>query len=160
MKSSDGEKVFYGAHDKVTATGAVELWLQAVEESMRSILKKELQKCLNQTQNKRNLDHRVSLVKQFPGQLVITASQLEWTRATEAALKSVQIQQQPKALKNAKAKQHALIKKYVENVVDPQLENINRLKIVALITIEQHAREVMEKMLNKKCESITSFEWI
>ena len=40
------------------------------------------------------------------------------------------------------------------------LTKIQRLKIVALVTIEVHARDIVEKMIKSGCSDITAFEWL
>ena len=40
------------------------------------------------------------------------------------------------------------------------LTKMERLKYVALVTIEVHAREIIEKMLKSGCSSRMAFEWL
>ena len=40
------------------------------------------------------------------------------------------------------------------------LTKIQRQKIVALVTIEVHARDVIEKMIKSGCGDVTAFEWL
>ena len=40
------------------------------------------------------------------------------------------------------------------------LTKLQRLKLVALVTIEVHARDVIEKMIKSGCSDVTAFEWL
>ena len=40
------------------------------------------------------------------------------------------------------------------------LTRIQRLKLVALITIEVHARDVIEKMIKAGCSDVNAFDWL
>ena len=40
------------------------------------------------------------------------------------------------------------------------LTKIQRLKLVALITIEVHARDVIEKMIKTGCSDVNAFDWL
>ena len=40
------------------------------------------------------------------------------------------------------------------------LTKIQRLKMVALITIEVHARDVIEKMIKTGCADVNAFDWL
>lgn len=40
------------------------------------------------------------------------------------------------------------------------LTKIQRLKLVALITIEVHARDVIEKMMKAGCSDVNAFDWL
>ena len=40
------------------------------------------------------------------------------------------------------------------------MTKLERLKLVALVTIEVHAREIIEKMLKSGCNNRQAFEWL
>lgn len=40
------------------------------------------------------------------------------------------------------------------------LTKIQRLKLVALVTIEVHARDVIEKMVKSGCSDVNAFDWL
>lgn len=40
------------------------------------------------------------------------------------------------------------------------LTKIQRLKIVGLVTIEVHARDIIEKLIKSGCNDVTAFEWL
>jgi dynein heavy chain len=51
------------------------------------------------------------------------------------------------------------VRNYVELVEKPGLPLLNRFKLIALITIEEHNREIIDKLLNKKVTSVNDFDW-
>lgn len=40
------------------------------------------------------------------------------------------------------------------------LTKLQRLKIVALVTIEVHGRDVIEKLIKSGCSDVSAFEWL
>ena len=52
-----------------------------------------------------------------------------------------------------------MLNKFSE-MIRGSLTKIQRQKIVALVTIEVHARDVIEKMIKSGCGDVTAFEWL
>ena len=52
-----------------------------------------------------------------------------------------------------------MLNKFSE-MIRGNLTKIQRQKIVALVTIEVHARDVIEKMIKSGCGDVTAFEWL
>lgn len=63
-----------------------------------------------------------------------------------------------KGWKFVKEEKHAFITELVKLIRKPTTE-CDRLKLVALITIEVHAKEIIDQ-LSKVCFSPTSFDWL
>ena len=55
--------------------------------------------------------------------------------------------------------QISMLNKFSE-MIRGNLTKIQRQKIVALVTIEVHARDVIEKMIKSGCGDISAFEWL
>lgn len=101
MNSSDGEAVtFIGP---TTLDGPVEAWLCDIEKNMRMTLKEELKKCKGNL--RRMLNKRDKWVKEHPGQMCITASQMQWTADVTKALGLTKERGDKKPLKSLKKKQ-------------------------------------------------------
>lgn len=64
-----------------------------------------------------------------------------------------------KGLKLAKKRQVMYLNKLADIVRQP-LDKVSRKKVVALITIELHTRDVMERMIRADCSGIDDFEWL
>ncbi|XP_078526452.1 dynein axonemal heavy chain 2 isoform X1 [Lissotriton helveticus] len=155
MFSADGEYVEF-THP-VLLEGPVEAWLYDVERTMRWTLKELLRNC--RAALKKMPTKRDKWVKDWAGQMVITASQIQWTTDVTKSLISAKERADKKFLKVMKKKQVSLLNKYSESIRG-NLSKILRLKIVALVTVEVHARDVIEKMLKSGVMDVTSFEWL
>ena len=63
------------------------------------------------------------------------------------------------ALKLLKKSQTKYLAKLTDMIRRP-LTKIERNKLVALITIEVHARDVQDRLIQFKCDSPTNFNWL
>ena len=55
--------------------------------------------------------------------------------------------------------QVAMLSKFSE-AIRSNLTKIQRLKIVGIVTVEVHARDIIEKLIKTGCNDITAFEWL
>ena len=155
MNSSEGESVaFVGA---TTLDGPVEAWLCDIEKNMRLTLKEELKKC--KANLRRMLNKRDKWIREHPGQMCISASQIQWTADTTKALGLTKERGDKKALKSLKKKQVAMLNKFSE-MIRTNLTKMQRSKVVALVTIEVHARDIIEKLVKSGCSDASAFEWL
>ncbi len=155
MFSQEGEEVaFLGP---LSLEGPVEAWLCDVESTMRSTLKDLLKSC--KVALKKNLTKRDRWLKDWPGQLCITASQMQWTADCTRALQQVKARGDKKPLKSLKKKQTHMLNKFSE-IIRGNLAKMLRLKVVALVTIEIHARDVIEKLAKSNCSDVNGFDWL
>ncbi|KAJ3206517.1 Dynein heavy chain 2, axonemal [Entophlyctis luteolus] len=152
MHSGDGEFVSY--FNPVVIEGPVEGWLTDIESVMRSTLRKLLLGCLV-AQKKSKKD---KWIKEWPGQLLITSGLVTWTQDCSKSLQEVE-KGDKHALKTLKKKQISGLKKLADLIRSP-LSKVERKKIIALITVEVHSRDVIEKMAKQGCSSVTAFEWL
>uniref|UniRef100_A0ABM5EJD6 Dynein axonemal heavy chain 2 isoform X2 n=1 Tax=Pogona vitticeps TaxID=103695 RepID=A0ABM5EJD6_9SAUR len=155
MFSLDGEYVDF-THS-VLLEGPVEEWLCDVERAMRWTLREVLRNC--RLALKKMLTKRDKWVKEWPGQMVITASQIQWTADVSKCLATCKERGDKKYLKVMKKKQVSMLNKYSE-AIRGNLTKIMRLKIVALVTVEVHARDVIERLYKSGLIDVTSFEWL
>lgn len=140
----------------VKLEGPVEVWLGAVEARMIESLRQHLVKCHSMNINPKSMK-KEKWVKEFLGQLLITSGQIAWTDDCAKALVRVE-KGQKNALKMLKRSQTKYIAKLTELIRKP-LTKVERSKLVALITIEVHARDVQDMMIQKKTETVTNFNW-
>lgn len=155
MFSSDGEFVEFWPN--MIVEGPVEAWLCDVERTMRHNLKEILVN--TRSALKKNLNKRDKWIKDWSGQLTITASQIQWTTDVTKALGQVKERGDKKSLKVLKKKQVIMLDKYSE-AIRSNLTKIQRLKVVAIVTIEVHGRDIIEKLIKSGCNDITAFEWL
>ena len=64
-----------------------------------------------------------------------------------------------KGLKLVRKRQVLFLNKLADIVRD-KLDKVTRKKVVALITMEIHSRDVMERMIKAGCSSVEDFEWL
>ncbi|XP_055262069.1 dynein axonemal heavy chain 2 isoform X3 [Moschus berezovskii] len=155
MFSGDGEYIDF-LHP-VLLEGPVESWLGDVERTMRVTLRDLLRNC--RLALKKFLNKRDKWVKEWAGQMVITASQIQWTADVTKCLLTAKERADKKILKVMKKKQVSILNKYSE-AIRGNLTKIMRLKIVALVTIEVHARDVLEKLYKSGLMDVSSFDWL
>uniref|UniRef100_W5N7B2 Dynein axonemal heavy chain 2 n=1 Tax=Lepisosteus oculatus TaxID=7918 RepID=W5N7B2_LEPOC len=105
MFSADGEYVEF-THP-VLLEGPVEAWLCDVERTMRWSLKDSLKNC--RLALKKMTGKRDKWVKDWPGQMLITASQIQWTTDVTKSLLTSKERADKNALKVMKKKQVSLL---------------------------------------------------
>ncbi|KFH07428.1 putative dynein-1-alpha heavy chain, flagellar inner arm I1 complex [Toxoplasma gondii VAND] len=154
MIAPDGEKVKFQPKN-VVLEGPVEVWLNKVEKGMRETLKRLLVSTHQANLAKGTKKER--WVLECCGQLAITSSQIAWTSDTENALRKI-AKGNKNALKQLKKQQCRYLSKLIDLVRKP-LTPVEQSKIVSLITIEVHARDVQEKLIQMRCENDNCFVW-
>ena len=85
---------------------------------------------------------------------------MSWTTEVTQALIQLEATGQVNALKKARATYKKKVENYVELVEKPGLANLTRIKLIALITIEEHNREIVERLYQQKIQSPRHFEWL
>ncbi|XP_063786889.1 dynein axonemal heavy chain 2 [Pseudophryne corroboree] len=155
MFSAEGEYVEF-THP-VLLEGPVEAWLCDIERTMRWTLKDLLRNC--RLALKKMTTKRDKWVKDWAGQMLITSSQIQWTTDVTKSLATAKERADKKFLKTMKKKQVSMLNKY-SDAIRGNLTKTLRLKLVALVTVEVHARDVIDKMLKSGCTDVTSFEWL
>ncbi|VDP80672.1 unnamed protein product [Echinostoma caproni] len=155
MFSLDGEEVAF--RSKVRLDGPVESWLCDVEEQMYKTLRDMLREC--RVALKKAAAKRDKFVKEWPGQLCITSSQIQWTADVTRALQLVGQRQDKKPLKSLRRKQRNLLEKFSE-MIRTNLTKVQRLKINGLVVIEVHQRDIIERLYKVGCNDINAFDWL
>ncbi|XP_070849918.1 dynein axonemal heavy chain 2 [Chaetodon trifascialis] len=155
MSSADGEFVAFTSPVKLDRP--VEVWLCDVEKTMRITLKYCLSDCL--VALKKMKGQRDKWVRDWPGQMLITASQIQWTTDVTNSLITSKDRGDKSSLKTMKKKQVSMLQCYSETIRG-NLSKVLRLKIVALVTVEVHARDVIDKLAKAGCNDINAFEWL
>ncbi|XP_073510575.1 dynein axonemal heavy chain 2 isoform X2 [Phyllobates terribilis] len=155
MFSAEGEYVEFT--NPVLLEGPVEAWLCDIERTMRWTLKDLLRNC--RLALKKMSSKRDKWVKEWAGQMLITSSQIQWTTDVTKSLVTAKERADKKYLKVMKKKQVSMLNKY-SDAIRGNLTKTLRLKLVALITVEVHARDVIDRMLRSGCMDVSSFEWL
>ena len=149
MFSGEGEQVpFVSPLDPKDKN--VEFWMGELEDmmkaSVRAVLKHSMEEYLEIDRNEWVCKH--------PGQCVLNGSQIHWTREVEES-----IQKGPEGVKEYFDFSNEQLMKTVE-LVRGNLTKQQSICIGALIVIDVHAKDVVEKLVKTKVSSIEDFEWI
>ena len=151
MIAPDGEEAAFA--DSVVIDGAVETWLLVVEKAQQRGIAKLLVNAITAFRGKKE-----KWVREHVGQLLITTGSIMWTTDCTKALASISSGSKG-ALKQTKKKQVTYLNKLTAVIRGP-LTPVDRNKVVSLITMEIHNRDVMEKMIKASCASVSDFEWL
>jgi dynein heavy chain len=136
---------------QVTLDGQVEKWLRDVENKMKDVVKKKVLACRHDLANCGT--KREKWLKIHPGQACITASQIQWTEEVEKSLRDNILK-----LRSDRKKQHLVLKNFTD-MIKKNLTRLERIKLVSLVTIEIHARDVINDLIKNQIKSQSAFEW-
>jgi len=92
-----------------------------------------------------------------PAQLALVTSQIIWTEEVEAALEELESGQED-ALKKYQEICSLRLESLIR-LVQMELSKSDRVKIITVITIDVHNRDVVAALIHKKVESNVDFKW-
>ena len=149
MISAENEVVtFRSKVSPAKARGMVEKWLIQVEDQMVESIRYIIKDAVGDYAK----TERKKWVIEWPGQVVICASQVYWTTETEQAIRN-------NALKMYLEKCTNQINDTV-GLVRGELESGTRITLGALIVIDVHARDVIKQLCEINVTSTNDFEWL
>eukprot|EP00937_MAST-01D_sp_MAST-1D-sp2_P001625 g1625.t1 len=157
MVAKDGEQI--PLPEPFEMTGAVEDWLNGLTEAMRSCLRAQLAEAVDRAQlwGDPSGEPRHRWLFRFPAQIVLNGTQGFWTEESEQALEELEGGSE-ESVKNYKALCDERLQHLIELVLG-KLSKPDRTKIIALITLDVHARDVVQKLVDEKAESTQAFLW-
>eukprot|EP00605_Chrysophyceae_sp_TOSAG23-4_P001019 GSChrysophyteH1.ASY1.ANO1.1120.1 assembled CDS len=137
--------------------GAVENWLNDLVGYMQTTLREVLVNSIADA-GAWELDRpREEWIFNVPAQIALVTSQIIWTEEVEAALEDLE------------GGADDAVKKYVETcngrleglirLVQGELSPSDRVKIITVITIDVHSRDVVQSLVAKKVENNVDFKW-
>ena len=154
MKSAEGEIVPFNSN--VQCEGAVEVWLNKVEAMMFVTLQRLLRDAVSVVQKPNS--KKDTWVKATIGQHLLTSGQVSWT--AECTRQLVELQKNKKAMRTLYARWSQYLER-LAGYIRGNLNSVDRLKLVSLITIELHARDVIEDMARAtNLSGPGSFDWL
>ena len=147
MISGEGERVnFTPSID--ASNKPIEFWMGDMEKSMRESIHNALKKCfLDYTKTP-----RTSWCLQHPGQVVLTTSQIYWTKEVETAFAKNQVKEYFAFLENQLLDTVKLVR--------TKLSKMETTTLNALIVIDVHAKDVVENLERSGVNDKGAFEWI
>ncbi|KAK7201712.1 dynein heavy chain [Novymonas esmeraldas] len=127
----------------------VENWLTEIETMMKLSIRAQLEAGVRDSATMKRQD----FVLKAPGQVAIAVNQIIWTHECEVSLqeRGSLAPYVPTAQKNLMV---------LVETVRQQLTNLQRMNLSGLITIEVHARDIVEQLAKAGVSSIYSFEWV
>ncbi|KAI5076359.1 hypothetical protein GOP47_0008424 [Adiantum capillus-veneris] len=147
MNSAEGEKVPFAT--TMQPLGNVETWLSEVEKKMKQSILQQIKLALAAYKS----TERTDWVQVWPGQVVLCGSSVCWTEQVEGAINSNCLQEY---FDNVQVAQLLAL----TDLVRKPLTRLARLTLGALIVIDVHARDVVQKLLDEKVKAVTDFEWV
>lgn len=149
MFSGENERVALGKNLK--ARGNVEEWLTAVEKRM----KESLHLCMKAGLLDYDTKLRDEWIYLHPGQVVATVAQMTWARDTEIVLRSAD---PLKGMDIWSVEYKAELHKLIVKIRGP-LPKLVRMVIVALVTTDVHARDIIDELQERAVSSVYDFLW-
>eukprot|EP00898_Chlorokybus_atmophyticus_P006606 jgi/Chlat1/6947/Chrsp52S06617 len=150
MVSGEGERVGLGKNLK--ARGNVEQWLTAVEQNMVASLRRLAKAAFQDYARK----PRVEWVMEQPAQLVLMISQVYWVKDVTDSLVSEDV---TRALEEYHKAVCVAQLNDLSGLVRGALSRLQRNVMTALITIDVHARDIVESLISNKVTSPNDFGW-
>jgi dynein heavy chain len=151
MNSGEKEKVKFKKNLK--ARGQVELWLDALQGEMINTLWWLLKAGVADYDNQ----ERTKFVQEHKGQIVATVCQIMWRRQSEIAIEEQGLN--PLALQDWLDINIQQIEQLTA-LVRGELSDILRRIIVALVTVDVHARDIVDELKGLSVSSINEFKWL
>ncbi len=152
-KASDGEMLDFMNH--IPIEGSIESWLAKILDEVQFSVKRSLDGCTKSLKSTK----KDKWVRDWQGQVLITAGAIFWTRGCFRALEMIENGRDKNALRSYRKKQVSLLRRLTVMVRDSSQQKTDHSKIVALITMEVHNRDVIEKLIRSGCQDSNDFTW-
>ena len=157
MVAIDGERV--EMPEEFEMKGEVQVWLNAFTEWMKYTVRATLKHAIATATDWRDPEAkpRHEWLYDYPAQCAITTTQIFWTEETESALDEYEGGQEDavkKYLVQCTADMHELIK-----LVLGKLSKPDRKKVISLITMDVHARDMVQRLVSEKAANTLAFTW-
>jgi dynein heavy chain len=153
MKSKEGEAVQLAT--KVKIKKEVDVWLMELQNQIIATLRKEMKKAVSDYGTQARKDWVMD--PKHPGQTVATVAQIMWCQNTEANIADM-ADENPFSLQEWWDQQVIQIEELTV-LVRGQLSDLQRHVVVALITTDVHARDIVEDLKAQNVASNFDFEW-
>jgi dynein heavy chain len=151
MYSGEGEYVKFDG--ECNCTGAVEVWLAAVVDAMRAALRAEYRAAMPAYEEK----PRSKWIFDYSAQTTILVSRTYFTQQVNDAFAELEGGNED-ALKNLLERQKAQLSEII-NLINGPLSKNDRKKLITLCTIDVHARDVVQRLIEDRCEAADVFAW-
>jgi dynein heavy chain len=155
MIAKDGETVPLCA--PFIMDGEVEHYLNRLTGVMQQSLKVILSDAMEKAASWEVDIPRQEWIFHYPAQLCITGTQIYWTDETQQALEEYEGGQED-AVKRYLQMCNYRLSSLIQLVLG-KLSAADRTKIISLITMDVHSRDVVDRLISSKTEGPTAFTW-
>ncbi|KAL3657725.1 hypothetical protein V7S43_017298 [Phytophthora oleae] len=155
MISKEGEMVQFP--DSHLIHGTVENWFNDLVFVMQDTLRQKIFDAVESSALWGVDCARHTWVFDYPAQVALLGSQIVWTEEVESALEEFE-----NGTEDAIKKYYDVSSVRLEELiklVQGQLAALDRQKIITLITVDVHARDVVQSLITKKVSSSLDFQW-
>ena len=150
MFSNEGERIPFSKPQK--AKNQVETWLDSIQVAMRETLFKLMKSGLSDYAS----SDRKQWVLTHYGQIVATVAQIQWCSSSEFYIN--EMSNNPFSLQEWYDTNETQLAQLTE-LVRGKLTSLQRKIIVALVTTDVHARDIIEDLIKQNVQSIYDFAW-
>ncbi len=142
---------------KANSSIPVEKWLQELELRMTDSVERFIHKSYVAFKEDEDFKRHLWVMEDHPAQGICVAASLKWCETTETMLKEEDdIKENLEWWYTENVKQLTELTKIVSN---PELDQIKRKAVVALITQDVHYRDIIEDLITEEVESYHDFKW-
>ena len=139
----------------VKARGSVEEWLTTIQEMMQTTVKARLKECTFDYHNHSRTDWITEAG--HTGQSIATAAQIMWTAETERVLSLAGDELRTEMAKWEEINCSTLLD--MTAIVRKKIPKLLRRIVVALVTTDVHARDIVIKLNRDKVDTVGNFTW-
>jgi dynein heavy chain len=155
MVAKDGETVDF--YKPFVIQGAVERWLNELTTMQTDTLRYVLEQAIETAVNWEVEKPRHFWVEDYPAQIVLVGTQIYWTEEAQSSLDELEGGQED-AVKKYLGVCNNRLNMLIQRVLG-DLSSDLRNKIIALITLDVHARDTVQRLVDTKAEGPSSFMW-
>ncbi len=159
--SIEKEEVVLSKRVEVNKNDGVEDWLQQLKLTVEATLNKDINDFPVFSAKDKDAHKKLpAYLQQFPGQVVITGVQCEWTADVESCLKAAASDSKDAFTKEYEFYDKQTVPLLAESLKSTKVSKDQRLKLQQLLTVVLHLRDVIMDLKSKQVNSINSFEWM
>lgn len=122
-------------------------------------MRKTLRGVISQALSSYTEETRGDWILSYPGQVVLTVSQIMWTRAV---IRAIQHENSDSANDGLQA-YRSILTNHINKTVELLRSNLSlqhRLTLEALIVSDVHAREVVSSLISSQVQDDSDFSWV
>eukprot|EP01046_Picozoa_sp_COSAG06_P029046 COSAG06_NODE_2665_length_6474_cov_19.662745_2_plen_1866_part_01 len=149
----DGAKEFVPFHEPLLCEGPVEVWLNKIMEWMRTSLRRHQANGYKTYEDKPRHDW----ILEQCAQMAVLVSRIIYTEDVEKMFARLE-KGESNASKDYR-KQCQVQLNYLSDLINGELTKGDRKKIITLVVIDVHGRDVSTKLINARVETGDCFEW-